>query len=116
MTGVGDDPSQRRQAALASIGSGHQHECGRAVGNLRRVTSGDRTVLCEGGPQLAQALCGRVGPDTLVGAGTVTTPAEVEAVVAAGGRIIVMPHADVAVIRAAKAAGAACTPGICTPV
>ena len=35
--------------------------------------------------------------------------------VAAGGRIIVMPHADVAVIRAAKAAGAACTPGICTP-
>ena len=60
-------------------------------------------------------LASDLGPDTLVGAGTVTTPAEVEAVVAAGGRIIVMPHADVAVIRAAKAAGAACTPGICTP-
>ena len=60
-------------------------------------------------------LASDLGPDTLVGAGTVTAPADVEAVVAAGGRIIVMPHADVAVIRAAKAAGAACTPGICTP-
>ena len=56
-----------------------------------------------------------LGPDTLVGAGTVTTPADVETVVAAGGRVIVMPHADVAVIRAAKAAGIACTPGVCTP-
>ena len=48
-------------------------------------------------------LASDLGPDTLVGAGTVTAPADVEAVVAAGGRIIVMPHADVAVIRAAKA-------------
>jgi 2-dehydro-3-deoxyphosphogalactonate aldolase len=60
-------------------------------------------------------LASDLGPDTLVGAGTVTAPAEVEAVVAAGGRIIVMPHADTGVIRAAKAAGAACTPGVCTP-
>lgn len=56
-----------------------------------------------------------LGPDVLLGAGTVTTPAAVEEVAAAGGRIIVMPHADVAVIRAAKAAGLACIPGIATP-
>ena len=60
-------------------------------------------------------LASDLGPDTLVGAGTVTAPADVETVVAAGGRIIVMPHADVAVIRAAKTARAACTPGVCTP-
>lgn len=60
---------------------------------------------------LAQGL----GARALVGAGTVTTPAEVERVAAAGGRIIVMPHGDVAVIRTAKAAGLICTPGIATP-
>lgn len=56
-----------------------------------------------------------LGPDVLVGAGTVTTTADVDAVADAGGRIIVMPHADFAVIRAAKAAGLVCAPGICTP-
>ncbi len=60
-------------------------------------------------------LAAELGPDILVGAGTVTAPAEVAAVAEAGGRIIVMPHTDVAVIRAAKAAGLACAPGICTP-
>jgi 2-dehydro-3-deoxyphosphogalactonate aldolase len=60
-------------------------------------------------------LTGELGPDVLVGAGTVTNAADVEAVAAAGGRIIVMPHADVAVIRVAKAAGLVCAPGICTP-
>lgn len=55
------------------------------------------------------------GDKVLVGAGTVTTPALVSDVADAGGRIIVMPHADVAVIRAAKAAGLVCTPGVATP-
>ena len=55
-------------------------------------------------------LAGELGPDILVGAGTVTNAADVEAVAAAGGRIIVMPHADVAVIRVAKAAGLALRP------
>jgi 2-dehydro-3-deoxyphosphogalactonate aldolase len=55
------------------------------------------------------------GTDVLVGAGTVLTPERVTEVAEAGGRIIVMPHADTAVIRAAKAAGMACTPGVSTP-
>lgn len=55
------------------------------------------------------------GDKVLVGAGTVTTLAQVSEIAEAGGRIIVMPHADVAVIRAAKAAGLGCTPGVATP-
>ncbi|HEY4145988.1 2-dehydro-3-deoxy-6-phosphogalactonate aldolase [Pinirhizobacter sp.] len=56
----------------------------------------------------------RFGDRALVGAGTVLSPARVEEVAAAGGKIIVMPHADVAVIRAAKAAGLYCLPGVST--
>jgi 2-dehydro-3-deoxyphosphogalactonate aldolase len=51
----------------------------------------------------------------LIGAGTVTTAAEVAEVKAAGGRLIVSPHCDPAVIRSAKAAGLACIPGVATP-
>ncbi|SFK87535.1 2-dehydro-3-deoxy-6-phosphogalactonate aldolase [Rhodanobacter glycinis] len=61
--------------------------------------------------QLAEAL----GDDVLVGAGTVMSTADVEAIAAVGGRLIVMPHADTAVIRAAKAAGLLCVPGVATP-
>jgi len=60
---------------------------------------------------LRQAL----GDDVLVGAGTVTTVEAVGAVAAAGGQIVVMPHSDPAVVRAAKAAGLICTPGVSTP-
>ena len=53
--------------------------------------------------------------DVLVGAGTVLTETHVRDVAAAGGGLIVMPHSDPALIRAAKAAGLACMPGIGTP-
>jgi 2-dehydro-3-deoxyphosphogalactonate aldolase len=56
----------------------------------------------------------RFGDRALVGAGTVLSPARVDEVAAAGGQIIVMPHADVVVIRAAKAAGLYCLPGVST--
>jgi 2-dehydro-3-deoxyphosphogalactonate aldolase len=51
----------------------------------------------------------------LIGAGTVTTPARVAEIAATGAKLLVMPHADVAVIRAAKAAGMICVPGVLTP-
>jgi len=51
----------------------------------------------------------------LIGAGTVMSPANVRDVAAAGGRLIVMPHGDAEVVRAAKSAGLACIPGIATP-
>ncbi len=57
----------------------------------------------------------RLGAHCLIGAGTVMTLAQVEEVAAAGGQLIVMPHADAAVIGAAKRAGLLCTPGVATP-
>ena len=53
--------------------------------------------------------------DCLIGAGTVLTPAQVEQVKAAGGQVIVMPHSDPNVLRAAKAAGLYLSPGVATP-
>ena len=61
--------------------------------------------------RLSQSL----GDNYLIGAGTVMTPAQVKEVAAAGGRLIVMPHADTAVIRASKDAGMVCVPGVATP-
>lgn len=61
--------------------------------------------------RLARAL----GDNCLIGAGTVMSPAQVKEIAAAGGRLIVMPHADTAVIRAAKQAGMVCVPGVATP-
>lgn len=60
-------------------------------------------------------LADRYGSERLVGAGTVLDPARVREIADAGGRIVVMPHADVAVIRAAKQAGLYCVPGVATP-
>mgnify|MGYP003407485638 CR=1 FL=1 len=53
--------------------------------------------------------------DCLVGAGTVLTPEQVEQVKAAGGQLIVMPHSDPKVLRAAKTAGLYLAPGVATP-
>ncbi len=50
----------------------------------------------------------------LVGAGTVIDIADVARVQAAGGRVIVMPHADTAVIREAKRLRSICLPGVAT--
>lgn len=55
------------------------------------------------------------GERMLVGAGTLTDPAQVAEVAAAGGKLIVTPHADTAIVRAAKAAGLVAAPGFCNP-
>lgn len=54
-------------------------------------------------------------PDCLIGAGTVLTPEQVGLVKEAGGQVIVMPHSDAKVLRAAKAAGLYLSPGVATP-
>ncbi len=53
--------------------------------------------------------------DALVGAGTVLTVENVLRLKGCGGELAVMPHADTAVIRAAKVAGLICIPGVVTP-
>lgn len=56
-----------------------------------------------------------LGESCLIGAGTVLTEAQVAEVDAAGGRLIVSPNANLAVIRASKAAGLVSAPGVATP-
>ena len=62
-----------------------------------------------------RVLCAELGDTCLVGGGTTMTPAQVDEISGAGGRLIVMPHSDLITVRAAKAAGLVCVPGVATP-
>jgi 2-dehydro-3-deoxyphosphogalactonate aldolase len=53
--------------------------------------------------------------DCIFGAGTVTSLAEVREVAKAGGQLIVSPHCDPEIIRAARDSGLICVPGVATP-
>jgi 2-dehydro-3-deoxyphosphogalactonate aldolase len=55
------------------------------------------------------------GERLLIGAGTVMTAAQVGEIAAAGGRLVVTPHADPAVTHAAKRHGMLAVPGFFTP-
>jgi 2-dehydro-3-deoxyphosphogalactonate aldolase len=55
------------------------------------------------------------GDRMLIGAGTLTETAHVAQVANAGGQLIVTPHADTAIVRAAKAAGLIAIPGFFNP-
>ncbi len=57
----------------------------------------------------------RFGESAVVGAGTVLKADAVAGVKDAGGRLIVMPHSDTTVIRAAKVAAMYAIPGFATP-
>ncbi len=60
---------------------------------------------------LAKAL-----PDNvLIGAGTVLEPQDADGVRNVGGRLVVMPHADLEVVRRAKDLHMIVTPGVATP-
>ncbi|WP_246148287.1 2-dehydro-3-deoxy-6-phosphogalactonate aldolase [Skermanella pratensis] len=54
-------------------------------------------------------------PDAIVGAGTVMSADQVKTLAGLGADIVVMPHGDTDLIRAAKSAGLACLPGVTTP-
>jgi 2-dehydro-3-deoxyphosphogluconate aldolase/(4S)-4-hydroxy-2-oxoglutarate aldolase len=84
------------------------------------------TALCDGGLPAAEftfrtagaadairaALAAR--PDALVGAGTVTTPQQVDAAIDAGARFIVSPGLDEDVVRLAHDRGVVALPGCAT--
>ncbi|MBL6081068.1 2-dehydro-3-deoxy-6-phosphogalactonate aldolase [Belnapia sp. T18] len=55
------------------------------------------------------------GERALVGAGTVMTEGQLAEVAGAGGRLLVTPHADVALVRQAKRLGMLAAPGFFTP-
>lgn len=56
-----------------------------------------------------------LGDRAMIGAGTVMHRAQVDEVALAGGKLIVMPHADGAIVRHAKARGLFALPGFATP-
>lgn len=60
-------------------------------------------------------IAGLLGEDALVGAGTVLDPADVRRVKEAGGRIVVSPNTNTAVIEATVAAELVSSPGFFTP-
>lgn len=62
-----------------------------------------------------ERLAARLGDSATIGAGTVTTAADVTAIRDAGGVLIVSPHADERVIAATVAEGMISLPGFLTP-
>src|SRR5690242_4592184 len=60
-------------------------------------------------------LAARHAARALIGAGTVLQADDVARVAAAGGRLIVAPNFDAAVVRGARDAGLAALPGVMTP-
>ncbi len=55
------------------------------------------------------------GDRMLIGAGTLSHSSQVSEVAAAGGKLIVTPHADTAIVRTAKRAGLFALPGFFNP-
>jgi 2-dehydro-3-deoxyphosphogalactonate aldolase len=67
-------------------------------------------------PMESIAILARVfGSRMLVGAGTVTKPSQVKQIADAGGKLVVTPHADTMIVRAAKEAGLYAFPGFFNP-
>ena len=64
---------------------------------------------------IAALIAREFGDRLLIGAGTVMTPAQVARDRRGWGRLIVTPHADAAVVRAAKQHGLLAVPGFFTP-
>ncbi len=60
-------------------------------------------------------LCREFGDELLIGAGTVLTKEQVQAVADAGGKLIVSPNTDPEVIRFSKSLGLGSAPGVATP-
>ena len=61
------------------------------------------------------AMAQAYGDVSQIGAGTVLSVAQVAAVAAAGGTLVVSPNADIAVIAATRARGMESWPGVMTP-
>ena len=102
------------------------------VGIVRGVTSDEAEAIAQalydGGIRIIEVplnspeplesiriIAGRFGDRVLVGAGTVLDPADVSRVAQAGGRLVVSPNTNAAVIGATVAAGLVSSPGYFTP-
>lgn len=62
-----------------------------------------------------ELLSRRFAQHAMIGAGTVLKVADVGAIGEAGGRLVVTPHADTAIVSAARSCGLLAVPGFATP-
>ncbi|MBL8346778.1 MAG: 2-dehydro-3-deoxy-6-phosphogalactonate aldolase [Rubrivivax sp.] len=62
-----------------------------------------------------ERLAREFGHELLIGAGTVLTAGDVDRVADAGGRLVLAPNFDAAVVRQGKARGLLTMPGVATP-
>jgi 2-dehydro-3-deoxyphosphogalactonate aldolase len=109
----------------------HFAEC-RLVGIIRGVTPDEAEAIAQalhdGGIRIIEVplnspeplesiriIAERFGDRVLVGAGTVLDPADVSRVAQAGGRLVVSPNTNTAVIEATVAAALVSSPGYFTP-
>lgn len=92
-------------------------DAGEAMRMAEAVVAGGLTTveLTLTTPNAIDVIGQLTGSDVLVGAGTVTSAAEVEQVVDAGARFIVSPGLSTDVVRAAQDAGRVVVPGVLTP-
>lgn len=60
-------------------------------------------------------LAGRFGDTLLIGGGTVMDSTQIARIADAGGKLVVSPHADPAVVEAARKKGMIALPGFATP-
>lgn len=109
---------QAHRMPLVAILRGLEPQQAAAVG-AALVECGFRTLEVPlnrpGALQCIEILARSLPGDALVGGGTMLTVADVEAVHAAGGRLMVSPNCDIAVIARAQALGMLCAPGVATP-
>jgi 2-dehydro-3-deoxyphosphogalactonate aldolase len=109
---------QTRHMPLVAILRGLDVAQAQAVG-LALYTAGFRTLEVPlnrpGALECIELLTQALPADALVGGGTMLTQTDVDAVHAAGGRLMVSPNCNVRVIAHAAALGMLCAPGVATP-
>ncbi len=118
MTPAQEIAARLQQCPLVAIIRGVTPDEAEAVGEAI-VAAGIRIVevpLNSPNPfESIRRLAARLGQRALVGAGTVLDPADIARVETAGGRLIVSPNTNPAVIAATAAAGLVASPGYFTP-
>ena len=106
------------QCPLIAILRGLEPEQATAVGDIL-VDAGFRLIEVPlNSPQPFESikrLAGAFSDRVIIGAGTVLRAADIGAVAKAGGRLVVMPHADTSLIKKADHLGLFCVPGVATP-
>lgn len=78
------------------------------------ITAVEVTLDSEGAIQAIQYLRGRYGDQILIGAGTIMTTEQVRDAVEAGADVLLSPHFDAALVKAALELGKPMIPGIMT--